>query len=172
MLTLHEVEEHLYGLMCRSYEVRRDEALHVETEATSEARKRRDEHWRALIHAYDAMAAQAKDLETALHIERTTAANRLDLLKAKDERIAELERERAKWAKIDATPLEGRLFESETLDKALTKIIAMEDASIAQRERIAELEAVLEVFVGHYPSMVNPDLDTAWNAARAALEHK
>jgi len=41
-----------------------------------------------------------------------------------------------------------------------------------QSARIAELEAVLEAFVGHYPSMVNPYLDAAWNAARAALRRE
>ena len=40
---------------------------------------------------YLAQATRIAELEAALTIERTTAANRLDLLRAKDARIAELE---------------------------------------------------------------------------------
>ena len=44
-----------------------------------------------LLAAYDAQAARVKELEGALAIERTTATNRLELLRSKDARVKELE---------------------------------------------------------------------------------
>jgi chromosome segregation ATPase len=139
---------------------------------------------RAMLSVYDALAAQLvvanariKKLQDALTIERTTTTNQLDLLRAKDKRIAELEEESATWEKSSVAALVARRAEQDRrismLETELGRARDIIDraASCCQhfQKRATELEAALEGLLNHTKN--NQQICGLNDRARAAL-HK